>query len=74
MSFHYTCYIWIAIDQYRFYNEPISLIDLRNESNFFRVIEVSTGKRTENVCNNALRALMQFSVIFWLIPRSTKKH
>ena len=37
------------------------------------MIEVSTEKRTENFCNNALRALMQFAVLFWLIPRSTEK-
>ena len=37
------------------------------------MIEVSTEKRTENFCNNALRALMQFSVLFWLIPRSIEK-
>ena len=40
---------------------------------FFWLIEVSTEKRTENVCNNTLRALMQFSVLFWLIPQSTEK-
>ena len=26
---------------------------IRNKSNFFRLIEVSTEKRTENICNNA---------------------
>ena len=39
------------------------------------MIKVSTEKkRTENFCNNALRALMQFFVLFWLIPRSTAKY
>ena len=37
------------------------------------MIEVSTEKRTENFCNNALRTLIQFSILFWLIPRSTEK-
>ena len=40
---------------------------------FFQLIEVSTEKRTENFCNNALRAFMQFSVLFWLITPSTEK-
>ena len=39
------------------------------------MIEVSTRKITENFSNNSLRALifMQFSVLFWLIHRSTEK-
>ena len=39
----------------------------------FGLIEVSTGKRTENVCNDALCTLMQFSFLFWLMSWSTKK-
>ena len=47
---------------------------IRNKSKFFfQLIEVSTEKRTDNFCNNPLRALMQFSVLFWLIPRSNEK-
>ena len=37
------------------------------------MIDVSTEKRTENFCNNELYALMQFSVLLWLIGQSTKK-
>ena len=46
---------------------------IRNKSNIFWLIEVSTEKRMENVCNNALRTLMQFPFLFWLIPGSTEK-
>ena len=37
------------------------------------MIEISTEKRTENFCSDALSASIQFSVLFWLTPRSTEK-
>ena len=47
---------------------------IKNKSHIvYGLFEVSTKNRTENFCNNVLCALMQFSVLFWLIPRSTKK-
>lgn len=44
---------------------------IRN-GHFIWLIEVSTENRTEKFCNNALRALMLFFVLFSLIPRSTE--
>ena len=41
---------------------------------FFRLIEVSTGKRTENDCNNVPRALMELSTLWWMIPQSIEKN
>ena len=38
------------------------------------MIEVSTERRTENFCYNALCAFIYFSVVFWLIPRSAEKY
>ena len=40
---------------------------------FFQLIEVSTEKRMENFCNNVHSTLIQFSVLFWLIPGSAEK-
>ena len=46
---------------------------IRNKSNIFSVDRGINRKKTENCCNNALRALMQLSALFWLIPQSTEK-
>ena len=47
---------------------------IRKKSNIFSVYQGITRKRTENFCNNALRTLMQYSVLFfWLRPQSTEK-
>ena len=46
---------------------------VKNESNIFSDDKLSTEKRTENFCSNTLSALIQFSVLFWLTPRTTEK-
>ena len=38
-----------------------------------KLIDVSSEKETDNFCNDALLALMQFSVLCRLIIRSTEK-
>ena len=48
---------------------------IKNNLTSFSVDRAINKKRAESVCNNALHvlALMSFSVLFWLISRSTEK-
>ena len=39
---------------------------------FYWLIEVSIKRGLENSWNNALPVFMQFSILIWLIPRSTE--